>query len=98
MRVVKLMKRFLPALLIISLLFITSCTKSAKEYNVSQSLNSYNVVAASLNESRDIVYVTDTGKKYHEYGCRYLQFSCIAQDLQQAISKGYTPCSVCITP
>ncbi len=99
------MKRLLPTLLILIILFITSCTtETAKEYNVLQSLDSYNVDTASFKNPQDTenqttsVYVTDFGKKYHEYGCRYLQYSCIEKDLQQAIDKGYTPCSICITP
>ena len=98
------MKRILPILLILSL-FITSCTiETAKKYNVSQSLTSYNIDVTSLDESQNreteatIVYITDFGKKYHEYECRYLQYSCNEIDLQQAIDRGYTPCSICITP
>lgn len=86
------MKRFLSTLLIlISLLLITSCTNPSAD-------------ATSLKESQNTksetitVYVTNTGKKYHEYGCRYLQFSCIEKELQQAINQGYTPCYICITP
>jgi len=41
------------------------------------------------------VYVTKTGKKYHAAGCRYLSKSCIPISLNDAISQGYTPCSVC---
>lgn len=41
------------------------------------------------------VYITKTGKKYHAAGCRYLSKSCIPISLNDAISQGYTPCSVC---
>lgn len=41
------------------------------------------------------VYITRTGSKYHAFGCRYLSKSCIPISLKEAISKGYTPCSVC---
>ncbi len=43
----------------------------------------------------DTVYVTRTGKKYHRGGCRYLSQSKISIELEEAISRGYTPCSVC---
>lgn len=98
------MKRFLPTLLILITLFTILYSKTAKEHNVSQDLNSYIVNTASFKNPQDTegeiisVYVTSTGKKYHEYGCRYLQYSCIEKDLQQAINEGYTPCSICITP
>jgi len=42
-----------------------------------------------------IVYITKTGAKYHRAGCRYLSKSSIPIELKDAISRGYTPCSVC---
>ena len=41
------------------------------------------------------VYITDTGKKYHRSGCRYLESSKHAISLEKAKQNGYTPCSVC---
>ena len=64
-------------------------THSAPAY--SQSSNqSYNQSSTSQT-----VYVTNTGSKYHKYGCQYLRKSCIARDLATAQSQGYTPCSKC---
>lgn len=45
-----------------------------------------------------IVFVTDTGTKYHRDGCQYLNMSKHQIELQQAINRGYTPCSVCHPP
>lgn len=45
-----------------------------------------------------IVYVTDTGDKYHSEGCQYLRRSCYAETLEDAINEGYTPCSRCHPP
>lgn len=45
-----------------------------------------------------IVYVTNTGTKYHREGCQYLSYSCIEMELDTAIAYGYTPCSVCSPP
>jgi hypothetical protein len=42
-----------------------------------------------------MVYVTDSGKKYHAEGCRHLTASKTAMTLSDAKDKGYTPCSVC---
>ena len=42
-----------------------------------------------------IVYVTDTGNKYHNLGCQYLSQSCYSISLDDAIEQGYTACSVC---
>ncbi|WP_425755135.1 hypothetical protein ACPW7J_09695 [Ihubacter sp. rT4E-8] len=41
------------------------------------------------------VYITDTGSKYHQYGCRYLSQSCHEISLSDAKSQGYDACSVC---
>ncbi len=45
--------------------------------------------------SSKTVYITKTGKKYHRDGCRYLSKSKIPILLNDAIARGYTPCSVC---
>ena len=50
----------------------------------------------AYSESETItVYITNTGAKYHNYGCQYLRKSMIAIELRDAISRGYDPCSVC---
>lgn len=41
------------------------------------------------------VYVTDTGTKYHNSGCRYLSESSRAIDLDTAMDQGYTACQTC---
>ena len=45
-----------------------------------------------------VVHVTKTGTKYHNAECKYLALSDYSMDLQQVVSKGYTPCSVCNPP
>jgi hypothetical protein len=42
-----------------------------------------------------IVYITETGSKYHRDGCAYLSGSKIQTTRAYAVSHGYTPCSVC---
>ncbi|MBT1688266.1 DUF5763 domain-containing protein [Dawidia soli] len=44
------------------------------------------------------VYVTKTGKKYHDAYCRYLSHSKIEIDLAKALELGYDACSVCNPP
>jgi len=44
-----------------------------------------------------IVYVTETGTKYHVWGCQYLSKSAIAKHLSEVCGK-YEPCSVCNPP
>ncbi len=50
------------------------------------------------NFSGQTVYITKTGKKYHEQSCRYLNKSTISINLSDAINKGYSSCSVCNPP
>lgn len=44
------------------------------------------------------VYITETGAKYHNEGCRFLHDSKIPISLSKAKEMGYTPCSVCNAP
>lgn len=46
-------------------------------------------------ENEQIVYITETGEKYHRGSCRYLKDSKIEISLSDAIAQGYTPCGVC---
>nr|DAW41658.1 MAG TPA: DNA methyl phosphotriester repair domain protein [Caudoviricetes sp.] len=46
------------------------------------------------NQSQ-MVYITNTGEKYHRNGCQYLRQSKIAISLDDAINQGYTACSRC---
>jgi competence protein ComEC len=43
----------------------------------------------------NIVYVADTGEKYHRGSCSYLSKSKNEISLEDALSRGYTPCSRC---
>ena len=51
----------------------------------------------SSSDDDMIVYVTQTGKKYHRSGCRYLSKSKIPISLKEA-KTSYSPCSVCSPP
>ena len=44
------------------------------------------------------VYITDLGKKYHRWGCRYLKKSHYKKSLAWVKSHGYKPCKVCKPP
>ncbi|PRZ19578.1 hypothetical protein [Flavobacterium granuli] len=41
------------------------------------------------------VYITKTGKKYHDIDCSHLKYSSISIDLGQAIERAYEACKVC---
>ena len=50
---------------------------------------------AEAQKNEQTVYITNTGEKYHNAGCRYLKNSSIPISLSQAQAQGYTPCKVC---
>ena len=53
----------------------------------------------SQGEKQDaMVYITDSGQKYHAQGCRFLKDSGREISLQDAKAKGYDPCKVCSPP
>ena len=80
------MKRKLLALLLAFTLAVsglTACGSSADDETT------------QIEEIEDVVYITDTGTKYHAQGCQYLSQSCHEIDRQEAEDKGYEPCSKC---
>ena len=48
-----------------------------------------------ITDDDPIVYITETGTKYHRDGCQFLKKSKIPIKKSEAIKQGYTPCSVC---
>jgi len=57
--------------------------------------SSNKVTTTAQNTNSRIVYITNTGKKYHRAGCSYLKKSKIETTMSNAVSSGYTPCSKC---
>lgn len=66
----------------------------------------FNATATKLDSSKDtsssntgtIVYVTETGTKYHKSTCSMLKQSKIKISLKKAKAKGYDPCKKCHPP
>ena len=54
----------------------------------------------AINENDDsiTVYITDTGHKYHTYGCQHLRDSKHEVSLAEAKSMGLGPCGTCHPP
>lgn len=50
---------------------------------------------AQQDTQSNTVYVTKTGKKYHQAGCKSLSSSAIPINLEDAKKQGYEPCSIC---
>lgn len=56
------------------------------------------IIADAEEDNKSIiVYITNTGKKYHEDGCSYLKKSKIEINLEDA-RYSYEPCSRCNPP
>ena len=70
---------------------------SAAKHNSSSSAStsSLSKYATSGITQSYTVYITNTGAKYHRYGCRYLRQSCIPISINDAKLYGYSACSVC---
>lgn len=69
--------------------------KVAADQAAAQEAVAVNSTPAQSQNNEYTVYITKTGKKYHRSGCRYLSRSQISISKSNAISEGYTPCSVC---
>lgn len=54
--------------------------------------------AEEPDEEEIIVYITNTGEKYHRGSCRTLKKSKIETTLSEAIASGYEPCGICHPP
>lgn len=91
------MKKYLIPLLIIFILLLPSCTCNiVKEGGVvlhGEIVNSTDKTEFYADEH--IVYVTQSGKKYHREDCMYLSSSKIPISLEQAIAEGKEPCNKC---
>lgn len=58
-------------------------------------VSKYVIPETKLNLTNETVYITRTGAKYHRGSCNYLRKSAIPISKEDAISRGYTPCSKC---
>lgn len=69
--------------------------KAAQEKAATTSSSASSASKASSTTNPQTVYVTKTGKKYHNDGCSSLKKSKIAMSLSEAEAEGYTPCKNC---
>ena len=47
-------------------------------------------------QGESVVYVTNTGNKYHKAWCNCLRYSSVELKFMDALSRGYTPCEFCV--
>ncbi|MBQ6402159.1 MAG: hypothetical protein IJI20_07745 [Firmicutes bacterium] len=64
---------------------------SAMSRSISRSVKA----SVSGTDGEHMVYVTNSGEKYHSPFCRYLRYSSREMTIQEAESRGYEPCSRC---
>lgn len=50
--------------------------------------------AQTKSNKDNIVYITNTGNRYHRESCRFLE-SKVPIDREEAINRGYSPCKTC---
>lgn len=65
---------------------------------INDSLQSTKTCTITVEWKPFVVFITDTGQKYHRDGCQYLSSSKIQTTLGEACQKGYGPCSACKPP
>lgn len=94
------MKKTFLTLLFLLILILAACTpqivKSGGMVEHGTPLPSADIKAAYKDSS--VVYVTESGTKYHSENCPHLSESKIPMSLNQAEKQGYEPCSVCDPP
>ena len=86
MKAYLLLEQKLVFALIVGFLLVIGCSKPSS------------VVYDYPVDNSPIVYVTNTGEKYHTSGCGYLKYSAISIRLNDAKLTNKTRCSVCKPP
>ena len=89
------MKKILLLTLLILILLFAACTSDIAASGGVVVHGTLPTPTASYDPALDIVYVTQSGTKYHTADCSYLSDSCIPMTREQAISEGREPCSRC---
>lgn len=73
----------------------SSSSKASDSAKSSDSTANMDTPDNSSTGSGTIVYITNTGEKYHLGSCSYLRQSKIEIDKEDAIAQGYSACSRC---
>ncbi len=105
----KLKNKIVIGLSVFGLLIGSSCINGLTTYSCKESdknevtsvvcTESENKTDETINIKKDnkskTVYITKTGKRYHEKGCKHLKKSSIPVNMDDAISNNYSPCKSC---
>lgn len=71
--------------------------RAAEQQRAQEAAAAQAAAEQATDPASQVVYVTNTGEKYHRAGCRYLK-STIETTLGDAVAAGYEPCKVCNPP
>jgi hypothetical protein len=88
------MKKTLPFIILIMILLMSSCAPDIVAQGGTVRHGELPTPAAVYPDA-DIVYVTESGEKYHTATCPYLSESCYPISRDQAIAEGREPCKHC---
>ena len=79
---------------ILSLLFINNSSNVSTSNSETQS-TSTDVISESI--SKEMYYVTPSGKRYHKNNCIIIKYKNNLTELRlnDAVNQGYTPCLIC---
>lgn len=70
-------------------------TFSAKATDLSNANTSDSNKDDATSNKSNVVYITDSGNKYHKSGCSYLKNTKTKTTVEKAKNAGYEPCKIC---
>lgn len=70
-------------------------TFSAKATDLSNANTSDSNKDIATSSKSNVVYITDSGNKYHKSGCSYLKNNKTKTTVEKAKNAGYEPCKIC---
>lgn len=88
------LNRFAALLLVLAILFGASSVSAKLKKSPKKKTQEVHANTSS-SVSSGMVIITSNGKKYHNPGCRTVKKTYQILTVQEARSKGYTPCKVC---
>ena len=87
-RFMRRLNRFAALLLVIAILFGASSVYAKSRKKTQKK-------SEEIQTASGMVVITAKGKKYHNPGCRTVKKTHKILTVEEARSKGYTPCKVC---
>ena len=93
------MVRYIPLLLaMLALVVFSGCRTEEKKADDETYLEDTGKSEPENPDAAIIVYITESGKKYHRADCPHLRSGKKEITLKEAKERGYTPCKACNPP